>query len=187
MTVGARRCLVAGCGAIALASVVMGLAACAAFIPSRVELSRERLQEIVARRFPVQRRVFDVIDIGIGSPVVTLQPEANRIAIDLALSLGARPAGTMRVSQALRYEPVDHTVRLAEVTVDRFAVDGLPGQFQRQLDRLGRPLVAQLLEGQVLYTMRPKDVERMARERLQPSQPRVTANGVEIDIGAAPR
>ncbi len=187
MSAGGRRRLVTGCGAVALTVVVMTLAACSAFVPSRVELSRERLQEIMARRFPVERRVLDAIDIGIGSPVVTLQPEANRVAIDLALTLGSRPVGTMRVSQSLRYEPADHTVRLADVSVDRFAVDGLPGQFQRQLDRVGRPLVSSLLEGQVLYTMRPRDVERMAREGLQPSQPRVTSSGVEIEIGAVPR
>ena len=42
--------------------------------------------------------------------------------------------------------------------VERFVIDGLPASWQRQLDRLGKPLARGLLEDQVLYTLRPKDV-----------------------------
>jgi hypothetical protein len=82
------------------------------------------------------------------------------------------------VSEGVRFEPSDNTVRLVDVQVERFVIDGLPASWQRQLDRIGKPLARGLLEDQVLYTLRPKDVAELEGRGLRPGDLRVTASGV---------
>ena len=73
-------------------------------------------------------------------------------------------------------------MRLVDVRVERFAIDGLPASWQRQLDRLGKPLAKSLLDDQVLYALRPKDVAGLEGRGLRPAELRVTATGVRITL-----
>jgi len=184
---GPDRTRRAACSVL-LASGMAALAGCTAFAPNKLELSQARLQELVARHFPVDKRVLDAIDLTLDSPRIGLQPEANRISVELSLrasgggALSARMAGSLLVSEGLRFEPSDHTIRLVDVRVERFVIDGLPSSWQRQLDRLGKPLARGLLEDQVLYTLRPKDVAGLEGRGLRPGDLRVTATGLEITL-----
>jgi len=179
----ARRVFVGG----AFAASALVLFGCSVG-PHTVELSQARLQELVARRFPVDKRVLDMIDLTLDAPRVGLQPEANRISVEVALHAKAggpiqtRLSGSLLVSEALRFEPADNTIRLVDVEVERFVIDGLPSSWQRQLDRLGKPLARGLLEDQVLYTLRDKDVAAMNGRGLRPGDLRVTASGIEITL-----
>ena len=178
-----RRAVVGG----ALAAAALALAGCSVG-PRTVELSQARLQELVARHFPVDKRLLDVIDLTLDSPRVGLQPEANRISVEVALRangggpIQTRLSGSLLVSEGLRFEPSDNTVRLVDVQVERFVIDGLAASWQRQIDRLGKPLARGLLEDQVLYTLRPKDVAGLEGRGLRPGDLRVTASGVEITL-----
>ena len=181
----ARRRACAGLLGVALAA----LAGCVGgFGPRTIELPEARLQELVARHFPVDKRVLDAIDLTLESPRIGLQPEVNRISVEVALrasggnAISARLAGSLRVSEGLRFEPSDNTIRLVDVRVERFVIDGLPAGWQRQLDRLGKPLARGLLEDQVLYTLRPKDVAGLEGRGLRPGELRVTSSGLEITL-----
>jgi hypothetical protein len=185
----ARRALWVG----ALAGTALGLTACSGLGPRTIELSQARLQELVARRFPVDRRLLDAIDLTLDSPRVGLHPEANRISVEMALRaqgggpIQTRLSGSLLVSESLRFEPSDNTIRLVDVQVERFVIDGLPASWQRQLDRIGKPLARGLLEDQVLYTLRPKDVAALEGQGLRPGDLRVTASGIEITLLPAVR
>ena len=164
------------------------LAGCLAFGPRTVDVPQARLQELIARRFPVDKRLLDAIDVTVDSPRLSLQPDSNRIALELALRAGtggaisAQMNGSLLVSEGLRFEPSDNTVRLVDVRVERFAIDGLPGHWQRQLDRLGKPLAKALLDDQVLYALRPKDVAGLEGRGVRPGDLRVTATGLSITL-----
>jgi len=186
---GTRRAICVG----AMAGVALGLPGCGSVGPRTVELSQARLQELVARHFPVDKRLLDAIDLTLDSPRVGLQPEANRISVEVALRangggpIQTRLSGSLLVSEGVRFEPSDNTVRLVDVQVERFVIDGLPASWQRQLDRLGKPLARGLLEDQVLYTLRPKDLAALEGRGLRPGDLRVTASGVEITLVAVAR
>ena len=174
---------------VVVLAVVAVLSACAdLFGPRTVEVSQARLQELIARRFPIDRRVLNAIDITVDSPRLTMQPESNRVAIEVSLRAGSDGAvstqvnGLLLVSEGLRFEPSDNTVRLVDVRVERFAIDGLPGNWQRQLDRLGKPLAKALLDDQVLYALRPKDIAALEGRGVRPGDLRVTATGLSITL-----
>lgn len=169
--------------------VPIGVAGCLPlFGPRTVEVPQARLQELIERRFPLKRRVLDAIELTVDAPRLTLQPEANRIGVELALSAagdgvaGPLLGGTLLVSQGLRFEAGDNTVRLTDVRVERFAIDGLPGSWQRRLDRLGKPLARALLEDQVLYALRPKDIAGLEGRGVRPADLRVTSSGLAITL-----
>jgi hypothetical protein len=132
--------------------------------------------------------VLDAIDLTLDTPRVGLQPEANRISVEVALRaqgggpIQTRLSGSLLVSEGLRFEPADNTIRLVDVQVERFVIDGLPSSWQRQLDRIGKPLARGLLEDQVLYTLRDKDVAALQGRGLRPADLRVTASGLEITL-----
>ena len=186
--VSERRANATPRAAVAALCAAIALAACASLLPNTVEVPQARLQELIARRFPIDKRVLDAIDLTVDSPRLGLQPETNRISVELALraesggAVAARMVGSLLVSEGLRYEASDHTVRLVDVRVERFAIDGLPGNWQRQLDRLGKPLAKALLEDQVLYTLRPKDVAVLEGRGVRPGALRVTATGLSITL-----
>lgn len=175
--------------ALAVLLAALGVAACTSLlVPRSVDVPQARLQELLARRFPVHKRLFDLFDVSVDSPRLTLQPESNRVAVELALNAAGDGAvktsmtGSLLVSEALRFEPADHTIRLADVRVERFAIEGLPGSWQRQLDHLGKPLATALLEDQVLYALRPKDVAALEGRGVQPGELRVTDSGITITL-----
>ena len=158
------------------------------FGPRTVEVPQARLQELIERRFPLKKRVLDAIELTVDAPHLTLQPESNRIGVELALNatsdgvVGSVLGGTLLVSQGLRFEASDNTVRLTDVRVERFAIDGIPGPWQRQVDRLGKPLARALLEGQVLYALRPKDIAGLEGRGVRPAELRVTSSGLAITL-----
>jgi hypothetical protein len=173
----------------ALLLVPVGVAGCLPlFGPRTVEVSQARLQELVERRFPLKKRVLDTIELTVDAPRLTLQPEANRIGVELALNaasdgvVGSVLGGTLLVSQGLRFEASDNTVRLTDVRVERFAIDGIPSPWQRQLDRLGQPLARALLEDQVLYALRPRDIAGLEGRGVRPADLRVTSSGLAITL-----
>jgi hypothetical protein len=176
--------------AIAVLFTTLILAACASLVvPRTVDVPEARLQELIARRFPVKKRLFDLIDVVVDSPRLTLQPDVNRVAIEVALNAGnsdgvvkSSVTGSLLVSEGLRFEPSDHTVRLVDVHVERFEIEGLPGNWQRQLDRLGKPFAKALLDDQVLYALRPKDVAALEGRGVRPGDLRVTDAGLAITL-----
>ncbi len=174
-------------GAALLAALL--LAACTSLLlPRTIDVPQERLQELLARQFPVQKRLFEAIDIRLDSPRLTLQPESNRVSIEVALGAGNGAAaqaslrGSLVVSEGLRFEPSDHTIRLVDVRVERFVVEGLSGNWQRQLDRIGKPLAKALLDDQVLYALRPKDIASLEGRGVRPGDLRVTATGISVTL-----
>jgi hypothetical protein len=67
------------------------LAGCAAlFGPRTVDVSQAQLEELLARRFPLSRRVLEIFDVTVSAPRLRLLPEANRIATDFDLSSSDR-------------------------------------------------------------------------------------------------
>jgi hypothetical protein len=172
----------------ALLATLLVAACTSLFLPRTIDVPQERLQELLTRRFPLKKRLFEAIDVTLDAPRLTLQPENNRVAVEVALNAGSGGlvatsiSGSLLVSEGLRFEPSDNTIRLVDVRVERFVVDGLPGSWQRQLDRAGKPLAKALLDDQVLYALRPKDIAALEGRGVRPGEMRVIDTGIRITL-----
>ncbi|MES2939116.1 MAG: DUF1439 domain-containing protein [Pseudomonadota bacterium] len=169
---------------LALLSVAAWLAGCATG-PRTVEVSRDQLQAALARRFPVQARYLEVVDVQASAPRLQLLPESNRLRTSVALAASSRLLrntlqGDIDVSFGLRYEPVDTSIRLADVRVERIDLQGVPESLRGQLQRLGPFLAERMLEGVPLHSFSPDQVAKA--QGWTPGEIRVTSDGIRISL-----
>jgi len=180
-----RVALLAGCAcAFGLASALAG---CTAFAPRSVEISRARLQERIAQRFPIVRRLADSIDLTVEAPRLELQPERNRFALACNVTAGegllGRPLyGQLALSSGLLFDEASQSVRATDVRVERFHLDGLPVAFERSLERIVRPLAAAWLQQQPIWTLQGRDLERLQTAGVRPGAIRIGADAVSIEF-----
>jgi len=172
----------------ALAAAVAAAAGCAALLgPRTVEVSQAQLQQVIERQFPIERRYLELLDVRVALPRVMLRPEENRLATEFEVRVTDRlfrveHRGEIALNYGLRYEPGDHSVRLTNVRVDRFDVDGAPALLRQQLDRVAVQLAEQTLNERPLYTLRAKDIEAVQGRGYQPADIRVTPAGLVITL-----
>lgn len=186
----ARRRLVSGAVHVGGLVALAGAAGCAGVFgpPGRITFTADEIARLLDRRFPQERRVLEVLDATLGAPRVRLLPDRNRLAavLDLAVRerlLGGRWAGTLSFDTALRWEPRDGTLRLAQARVaDLRLAGGAADGAQTPAGRLGAALVERVLDDLVLYTLPAERAGTLRAAGVAPSAVAVTARGVEITL-----
>ena len=172
-------------------AALLWLCGCAALDgPRTIEVSRAQLEEQIARQFPFRSRFLELLDVTVSAPRLSLMPEANRIATALEVSTGEPLTGrswhgALLMNYRLRFEPADNTVRLAEVRVERFRIDGLPSALQPKVSLVGSMLAEELLKNQPVHTLKAEDVQRMQARGLMPGELVITSNGLSIPLKGA--
>jgi hypothetical protein len=184
---GRRRGWVASVVVVMLTAALLMVGCAALFGPRDVEVSQAQLQQAVERRFPIERRYLELLDVTVAAPRVLLRPEANRIATEFEVLVSDRVfhgqhRGTIALNYGLRFEPSDNSVRLTNVRIDRFDIDGVSALLRQQLDRVGVMLAEQTLNERPIYTLRPKDVETVQGHGYRPGDIRVTSSGLIITL-----
>ena len=175
--------------ALAVLVLPAGLAGCAALLgPRTIDVPQARLEQAVARQFPLRSRFLEVFDIEVATPRLSLRPETNRLGTEVELSIGDRLLkrpyrGSLAFSYGLRYEPADHTVRLADLRIERAELrDAGNAGVQGQLDRAGGAVLEKMLGEPVVYTLSAKDLEAVQGRGYRPSDIRVTPSGLTITL-----
>lgn len=181
-------------GALAAWAVLASaLAGCAAlpfnnpFGPRTIEVSQEQLLAQVSGQFPFNRRMLDVFDVTVSAPRLTMLPQENRIATELDVDTGRTLLtdgfkGRLALSYGLRYEPADQSVRLAEVRLDRFQLEGVPDALKTRTGRLGALLAEELLSGFTVYRFKPEDLNIALGLGYKPGSIYVTGRGVALTL-----
>ena len=166
--------------------LLLPLAGCVSLrVPAAIDVPEARLQEALGRRFPIVRRLAEGIEVTVAVPRLTLQPEADRVAIELTMSGGEgllrQPlAGVVVASCGLVFDAASQSVQPVDVRIERIRFDGLPAALARTVERLARPLAERWLGEQPIYVLRPRDVERLAAAGVVPGPIRVTPAGLSI-------
>lgn len=160
------------------------LAACAS-LPRTIDITLKQLEAAFARKLPQPHRMFDILDVRLAAPRVTLLPESSRLRVDVSVTASDRflrqpVAGDAAFSFGVRWEPADATIRLAEVRVERLDLEGLPQPLRGHLQRLGTALGAALLEGVVLHQFSAAQLEKA--QGYTPGEIRVTPDALRITL-----
>jgi hypothetical protein len=164
------------------------LAACASLDPRHVTLSGAEVQTLVARQFPRQQRLMELLDITLANPVVRLVPERNRMATTMDLLASERLSGralrgSFSIDHGLRFEPSDATVRLANVKVESMLLELAGTPLTGQAGRLGAMLAERALDDFVIYRVPDEKRQTMARAGVNNADVAVTARGIELRFG----
>jgi len=170
-----------------------GLAGCAGLAGNRtVSLSESELTLLLARQFPMERKVLEVVDLQVTNPQLRLLPESNRIGTELdvfALDrlFGSRTQGHVKLDYGLRFEPSDHTIRMTQVHVRDLAMESGASTLHGAAQRLGTLVAEDLLENMALYKMKPAQADEMNRLNLEASPITVTAQGISMNVSPKAR
>lgn len=178
----------AGLAALLGGASLLELAGCANMPDAlrNFELSREKLQSALAGQFPVERRVLQFFDIGLSQPQLQLQPQDNRIMTGFDVSLGETVLtkkvfhGSLGFGSGVRYEPADHTIRLARVQVGKFDIANLPSSLNGRLAAVGSLLAETLLENMSIYKMPDKIAQLSDTLGYAPGELKVTSTGLSV-------
>ena len=184
-----RRVLRAASVAGALCAGVLGLlSGCASLIGTHdVDISESQLSVLMARQFPMERKVMEVIDLNITNPVLTLIPQANRVGTELDVTaidrvFGSTALGHVRLDYALRFQPSDHTIRMTQVRVRELTLSSGSSNLHGTAQRIGGLVAENALENLVLYRMKPAQADEMDRLNLVASPITVTPQGLHMSV-----
>lgn len=173
----------------ALCAGVLGLlSGCASLIGSHdVDISESQLTLLLARQFPMDRQVLEVIDLNIANPVLTLLPQANRIGTELDVAaadrlFGSSAMGHVKLDYGLRFQSADHTIRMTQVRVRELTLSSGSSSLRGAAQRIGGLVAENVLENLVVYRMKPAQADEMDRLNLVASPIAVTPHGLHMSI-----
>ena len=171
------------------------LAGCAGLgVPRNITLSESELQAQLAKRFPMQRSLLDLIELQLSDPVVRLDAPANRLATELTLSgserrSGRRLQGRLGLNYGLRWEPADGSIRLVQPRVQSLQFGdaaGLSSQRAEMAQRWGIALAERLLDDLVLYRVSAERLAALRSAGYRPGTLQVTPDGLVLSIEPLP-
>ncbi|MGI4717047.1 MAG: DUF1439 domain-containing protein [Janthinobacterium lividum] len=181
-----RRCI----AATGLALLACGLlSSCASLTgPRKVEIPLHKLQAGLERRFPVNNRLMQVFDIRLSRPMLSIQPELDRVALALEASVSppfARDAwaGSVAFSGRLYVDPGRPAVMMAEPRVDRLTIGANP-EAERQLTRVANGLIDTIVRDTPVYDFNPDDL-RYAGIQYVPTRIETTRSGLLVTLEPA--
>jgi hypothetical protein len=162
--------------------------------PDSFTIGLSQIDAVLARRFPMKRRLLDVLDFELGPPALQLLPQDNRLGARLHLQIvdagtGQKATALMSSSFGLRYAAKDASVRLTQPRLEQLEIDGGPGatgKLDPQWLHTAAPLITRLLDNAAIYRVKPEQLALMQRAGVQPGELRVTPLGVEIRIEPIP-
>jgi hypothetical protein len=164
------------------------LAACAGWMgPRTIDIPREDLQAKLSQKFPISKQVLGYLDVTASRPQLTMLPQSGRISAQVDFKIDDTMfrklhEGWVQASFGLRYEPLDQTVRLDQVTLDEVSLPTLPSYFLDSLKRLGNQVARDNLQGYVIKQLKPDDLQKVDRMGYQVAGLRVTASGLAVDL-----
>jgi hypothetical protein len=168
-----------------LSLAVLCLGACASLDSDRLVLSQDQLQALLDRQFPRQQRLMELLDVTLARPSLRLVPERDRLATALDVAATERLSGralrgSLAIEHALRFEPSDATLRLANVRVEALQLELGGTPLSGQAARLGGLLAERLLDDFVVYRVSDDRRQALARAGVNNADVAVTSRGVEI-------
>ncbi len=172
-------------GVLALMALLSG---CAGLLGTHdVDISESQLTLLLARQFPMERKVLEVVELNITNPQITLLPQSNRVATELDVSaldrlFGSSAMGHVKLDYGLRFQASDHTIRMTEVRVRELTLSSGSNNLRGAAQRLGGLVAENALENLVLYRMKPTQADEMDRLDLVASPITVTPQGLHMTV-----
>lgn len=148
------------------------LAACTGLVAPEqreVMIAREKLGELLAKRLKLDTKVLDVLHLRTGEPVVRLDPQAQRLRIELDLTLAhpfsSRPLqGRTAISGGLAFDAATLTVMLTDPRIERLDMDTVPSALREPVSRLGAVLGEELLASYPLVQLEARHLTFLGQE-----------------------
>jgi hypothetical protein len=190
-----RRALLKAGAPLVAARLGLAGAAWLALSPAHAQaaykISKEKIQQAVAERFPRRYPVRNLFDITLQTPLLRMLPEQNRLSVQTPVDLAGQALnqsykGMFDVDFGLRFEPSDLSIRATQLKVNALRFDNLAPGIAALLSTYGPQLAEQSLQDVVLHQLKPADLALPDGMGLQPDKITVTAQGIAISFVPKP-
>jgi hypothetical protein len=167
--------------------LVATVAGCAAPGPRTTTVSQEKLQSLLAARFPYTGKIGPLFELQAQAPQLRLLPAQNRLGTEMQVQITERLSravfqGVLDVDYRVQFEPRDQTLRMADVHVNRFHFTGVPERYQAVVQSLAPQLAERLLDGIPLHQVSAKDMAVVNGWGFEPGSIDVTDTGLRITL-----
>ncbi|BDT68524.1 hypothetical protein os1_27070 [Comamonadaceae bacterium OS-1] len=167
--------------------LVAALAGCAAPGPRTTVISQDKLQSLLAARFPYTGKIGPLFELQAQAPQVRLLPAQNRLGTAIQVQVTERLTravfnGVLDVDYAVQFEPSDSTIRMADVHVNTLGFTGVPERYQAVVQGLAPQLAERVLDGVKLHQVSAKDMAVVNGWGYEPGTIEVTAAGLRITL-----
>ena len=149
------------------------LGGCASLYGPRTLLIPDaEIERHLAAQFPLERRWLEVFDISLSEPRIDSRRDNGRLRVEMQLRIGERLfdrgfRARLRLTAGVRYEPVDHSLRLRDVAIDAFE-PGVEGRsLLQRAGGLPAQLLAQALDDAVIHQVGAAQLARIRRQGLE--------------------
>jgi hypothetical protein len=146
-----------------------------------------QMQQAVGKRFPIKKRLADVIDITALAPRLALLPEANRLGTEIDLDLldrlsGRTYQGTLMLDYGLRFERADNSIRMTGVRVKGVRLVNIPEPYNNLITQTMPQLAEQLLADYAVHTLSEQDMMLVSGLGFEPGEIKVTSQGLRVTL-----
>ncbi|MBC7598916.1 MAG: hypothetical protein H7238_07830 [Polaromonas sp.] len=163
------------------------LGGCAAPGPRTTIVSQDKLQTLLAARFPYTGKIGPLFELQAQAPQLRLLPVQNRLGTAIQVQITERLThmvfnGLLDVDYGVQFEPGDQTLRMVDVHVNTFSLTGVPERYQAVVQGLAPQLAERLMDGLKLHQISAKDMAVVNGWGYEPGGIDVTAAGLRITL-----
>jgi hypothetical protein len=177
---------------LACSAVVAALGASAQAAPGAktYTVPLAQMQQNVDTRFPVRKRLADIVDIQVQSPRLKLLPALNRLGTELDMNVlervgGRRYSGLLVLDYGLRFERSDNSVRMTDVRVSGMRLADVPEPYNSLIAGTLPRLAEQLLADYAVHTVSEQDMNLVSNLGFEPGEIKVTPAGLRVTLEPA--
>ncbi len=157
--------------------------------PRQVDIPITRLQESLAKRFPLDKRVLEMFRIQLTQPQLSTLPEQERLLITLntavSTPLTTQPwQGRLALSSKLFIDAPRNAVVMREVRVEKLTADGMDDARQRILAKVVDFVADHVLQDSVLYNFKPDELRYLGTQYV-PTAIRPTSDALRLTFEPA--
>ena len=150
----------------------------------------ENMQQGVDKKFPVRKRLADIVDIQVQSPRLKLLPALNRLGTELDMSVfervgGRRYSGLLLLDYSLRFERSDNSVRMTDVRVSSVRLADVPEPYASLIAQTLPRLAEQLLADYAVHSVSEQDMSLVSNLGFEPGEIKVTPAGLRVTLEPA--
>lgn len=168
--------------------VLLGLGGCQAFGPPDLSVSRERLQQQLARQFPRQQRLLELLDVYLEVPQLDLQQAGpGRFGLRLPVQIrerlgGSLVDGVLGFTAQPRWDAAERGISLSQVRVTALELQRQSARPPAWLQQLGSVVAERLLEGLVVYRVEPQQLDQLRRWGWRPAGITIGADSLRVEL-----
>ena len=170
-----------------LVAATVAITGCAAPGPRSTVISQDKLQTLLAARFPYTGKIGPLLELQAQAPQLRLLPAQNRLGTAIQVQVTERLThvvfnGVLDVDYGVQFEPSDQTLRMADVHVNTLSFSGVPERYQAVVQGLAPQLAERLLDGITLHQVSAKDMAVVNGWGYEPGSIEVTEAGLRITL-----